>query len=227
MQFRYGPLISSAAGSIGGTTFQRSAIAPIARLKPLPILRRSTSTQAIRTLAQFLSRNWRTLNPSWRSDWQTTADSLTWYNKFGDVIRGKGYWLFLRCNQYLQLLGVPLIDRPEGVRSLDVITGASGDFSAVNTWPIAWSGTDPIGSNNYYAVFASPPMSAGRSAQYGLTRFIGYIPNGTNSPVDMFTAYVNRFGSAPPVGTVVFATLLPIDYKGGYQGVPANFIAGT
>lgn len=227
MQLKYGPLVSDAIGSIGGTTFQRSPIAPVARRKPLGIVRRSDYTQAIRSLAQYLSRNWRTLDPSWRDDWQSTADSLTWVNKFGDVIRGKGYWLYLRCNQYLQLLGMPLIERPETVNALDEITSASGNFSAVNTWPVEWTGTDPVGSTNYYAVFASRPMSAGRTVQHGALRYIGNIAQGTSSPVNMYPAYIARFTNPPPVGTVVFARLLPIDYRGGYQGVPADFIAGT
>lgn len=227
MQAKLGPLVTTVAGSIGGTTFQRSPIATIVRAKPLPTLRRTQYTDTARATTGSWSQQWRSLSQVDRDAWQATADGLTWTNRFGDVIRGKGYWLFMRCNQYLQLLGEPTVSTPGTVAALDAIVGAGGNFGPALNWPIVWSSPGAVGSNQRWLIFATPPLSPGRSASFGQTRYIGFIRDRATSPRDAYSDYVARFGSPVPTGRVVFVTLLPVDFSTGYPGVPVSFTATT
>lgn len=227
MQVKLGPLVTDAAGSIGGSTFQRNFVATQVRVKPLPTLRRTVYTDQFRTRIQELSRMWRLLTALQRADWQATADTLVWLNKFGDVIRGKGYWLYIRCNTYLMMIGQPDSSAPTAVQPLSTFSGLSGDFSAVSTWPINWTLPAATYGYEYTAVFASRWASPGRTATFGGLRFIGLMPPGSASGVDMYPDYVTRFGQAPPPNMVVFTRLQGIDKSGGYQGPPADYIAAT
>lgn len=227
MQFKFGPLVSDAAGSIGGTTFQRSFIAPVARTKPSPTRRRTTYTARNRSWMQFLSKEWRNLSTTKKDAWQVEADNLTWLNKFGDTIRGLGYWLYVRCNQYNALQSTAYIDTPGTIAPLDAITDPSGDFSAVSTWPVSWTAPGSVSSGQRWLLFASRWQSAGRSATFGTLRLVAIIPTSTSPPYDAYGDYVARFGAAPPAGCHVFARLLPLDAAAGYQGVPVEWIAET
>jgi hypothetical protein len=227
MQVKLGPLVSDAAGSIGGTTFQRSFLGAQVRTKPLPTRRRTTYTAGGRSEQQYLSRRWRVLTPTQRSDWQTQADAMSWENKFGDPIRGKGYWLFMRCNQYLALVKEALIDTPGTLGRLDAITDPSGDFSPAADWKIIWTAPAAVSAGQYWALFATRWQSKGRSADFGGLRYLGRLRDGETPGFNAAGLYAARFGALPPSGYSVFARLLPIDYVSGYQGVPVDWIAST
>lgn len=227
MQVKLGPLVSEAAGSIGGTTFQRSPIATQVRSKPLPTRRRTYYTARERGNMQALTRLWGTLTQSTRDQWQLDADALTWTNKFGDVIRGKGYWLFIRCNQYLQMLGTANSTTNPGTPTLDAIASPAGVFTPALRWNISWSAPSTPTAGQVWAVFASRPMSPGRSQQFGTLRYVGNIRAGETSPKDMASSYTARFGSFPPANRVVFTRLVPIVIASGFPGVPVEFISTT
>jgi hypothetical protein len=227
MQVKLGPLVTAAAGSIGGTTFQRNPVATIVRAKPLPILRRTRFTGNARSFTQLYSRSWRTLSNTQRADWQTEADGLVWLNKFGDTIRGLGYWLYIRCNQYLELIGGTPLSSPGAVVALDAIVDPSGDFTVAGTWPMNWTSPATVDARNVWAVFASRGMSAGRSAPFSALRFIGLVPVGTAPTFDLWNMWRARFGALPSAGQVIFATVMPIDDASGYPGVPVSWVAAV
>lgn len=227
MQVVLGPLVSDAAGSIGGTTFQRSPIGAQVRSKPSPTPRRTPYTSIQRPQTQYLSRLWRTLSSADRARWQTEADAQTWYNRFGTVIRGLGYWLFLRCNQYLAMIEGTPVTVPGTLTALDAITDPEGHFGIAADFPISWHTPSAVSAGQCWLVFASRWCSPGRTVAREQTRYIGSIPELKTSPTDLYAEYVTRFGQAPPSGQIVFVTLLPIDQVSGYPGPPVSFIAPT
>lgn len=222
MQVKLGPLVSDAAGSIGGTTVQRNFIATQVRSKPLPTRRRSAYTNQPRgTLGQW-SRTWRTLSQSDRDMWQLEAAGLTWLNKFGDVIRGKGYWLYIRCNQYLAMLNRSPITTPGASSAFGAVLGLSAAGAVATTITLTWTSVTPVPAATTYAVFATPPMSAGRSAAYGTFRLLTTFAAGTASPQNIGAAYNTRFGGNQRAGQRTFIMVLPVGTATGYMGTPST-----
>lgn len=220
MQVKLGPLVSDAAGSIGGTTLQRNFIATLVRSKPLPTKRRSGFTNQPRsTLAQW-SRTWRTLSDSDRNKWQLEADGLTWLNKFGDRLRGKGYWLYIRCNQNLAMINRPAVTGPTAAPAFAAIVGLSAVGAVATTITVSWTSPTPVPASTRFLVFATRPMSAGRSAAYGTFRYVTGIPTGTATPTTIGAAYNTRFGGNQRAGQRTFLLLMPVDTPGGYTGTP-------
>lgn len=226
MQVKLGPLVTDAAGSIGGTTFQRNFVATQVRVKPLPTRRRTEYTNQPRSTLGQWSRTWRTLSPGRRADWQTAADALTWLNKFGDVIRGKGYWLYIRCNQVLSRLGFASVGAPAAPVAFAGITGLTSSGSTATTCGFSWTSPDPTETGTVWMVYATRPMSAGRSTAPGAYRYIGYINEAKASPQVVGTQYDAKFGAAQKVGDRTFFRIQVVDKATGDIGpvVETDFI---
>jgi len=222
MQVKLGPVVSDAVGSIGGTTFQRSFLGAQVRTKPLPTRRRSRSTNTVRGYIGQFSHTWRTLSQADRDKWQVEADAQVWYNKFGDVIRGKGYWLYMRCNQYLSILAAAPRTVPDTNFAITAITGLAVAGATAAALTMTWSAPTPTQASTTWLVFATAPMSPGRSQQFGRLRLITTVAAGTASGVVLTASYNSKFGGGQKAGDRSFFLCLPVNNRGGYPGVPVQ-----
>lgn len=221
MLVRLGPFISDAAGSFAGATIQRGAIGYTVRKRPLPTNRRTTFTNPKRELMQFLSRNWAQMSSAERAAWQTAADALVWTNKFGTVIRGLGYWLYVRVNQYRQLNSAGLVTAAPATSPVGTITGlAAASNVAGNTMTVSWtSGNVPAAET--WQVYASGAVGLGRSNPRSSRRFITTLAGGTASGATIRTAWAARYGTTLPTNKQqVFVQVLPMLTTVGAVGAP-------
>lgn len=220
-----GPLVSSVAGSIGGVTFQRGPGFFSARSKPLPRRRRTKYTALQRQTTASLAAKWRALSPSDRTDWQTAADAIEWKNRFGDVIPGRGYWLYIRCNQYLALSGGAYTDKPLTPETFTPIEGLTLTYESKPTVLLNFGPPAGPDANTAWLIFTTPPMSAGRSATFGDYRLVRVFTTGVSNEVDVTDDWLARFGVPIPVGSQLFVKVLPVGTVSGYMGVPVT-VAG-
>lgn len=223
MRFQLGPLVANVSGSIGGTTFQRGISGPSARVKPRPTRRRTPYTSQARQQIAFLSREWRALSSANRTAWQTQADAITWYNKFGVVIPGKGYWLYIRCNQYREIMGAAPLATPTTPFALDPIADAGCAFLSVSKIEIEWATPDPIQADTAWLVYMTPPVSLGLTGAAKSLRLVKRLPAGFTPNYDITAAYFERFPTAGVPGQQCFFRIVPVDRLGGYPGVPVEF----
>lgn len=219
-QAKLGPLVSAIAGSIAGTTFQRMQAAAQIRSKPLPRYRATTYTNSTRQLTGTLARMWKTLTPEQRAYWGEVAESITWYNRFGDEIRGLGYWLFLRCNQYRILVGQSIVTDAVLPGTFETFAGMACTFAATPAMSLTWDTPTNVPADYSFAVFATPPISAGRSKAFGLQRFIGLVPEGASSPYNLLDLYHNRFAQYPDGSRISLLTLRLVELNTGHIGPP-------
>lgn len=224
-QARLGPLVSDIAGSIGGTTLQRSFLGTQLRSRPNPIRRRTSYTATARQSTTFASRTWKELSSTQRSGWQEVADGLVWYNRFGEVIRGKGYWLFLRCNQYLALLGEPPVLTATTPPTFEAITDAACSYSPVPVMALSWSSPAAVPSGIAWLLFASPRLSTGRSAPFGQLRFIGSLAAGRTSPQSILSRWHSRFNQYPAALTQAFLQIIQVEVSSGHTSAPIALTA--
>lgn len=219
-QITLGPLVSNIAGSIGPTTFQRGKGQHFVRRKPLPILRRTKYTGNTRTLTAELSRAWGALSSGDRGNWESEASALKWYDRFGNVILGKGYWLFLRCNQNLQLVGKGVISTPATPPVIPALVGALITSSQVGKLEFGLTTPNPVPASMYLVIAATPPMSAGRGSPFSALRIITVVPPTTGGPWLLDTDYSAYYGTSGVVGRKVFVKAWLIDMASGYAGPP-------
>jgi hypothetical protein len=206
---KLGILVSAIAGSVGGGTFQRDAQGTQLRSKPLPIRRRTTYTNTQRGATSYLVRQWANLTDAQRTAWDVAASGLTWYNRFGDVITGKGYWLYLRCNQYRWLIGQNFVDDYGGGETLSAYVDLACTYEATPAMLLSWASPGAVQTGTVLLLFGTPRLSMGKSAQFGQTRFLGYLSAGDVPGQDIYTLWNNRFGQVPTGSTQVLLEAIP------------------
>ena len=91
--------VTDIRGSIGGTTFSRSAAGNYARARMKPVNPRSALQSARRAQVGHLTKYWSgTLTEQQRSDWRAYAAGTGWTNKLGQSIQISGLAAFLQLN---------------------------------------------------------------------------------------------------------------------------------
>lgn len=157
---RFGGGVSEIRGSIGGTTFSRTRAGAIARSRTKPVNTPSAARAAVRTLFGTVSKLWRDLTDSQRTNWNTTAVSWPQVNKMGETYTPSGQALFNKLNNSLSLAGQPTIDAitppvafdiPDF--ALDTFSKATGELSIIDSIPAA--------VDQKIVVSATPVVSSG------------------------------------------------------------------
>lgn len=126
-----GSIITSIAGSIGGTTFRRSANGLVMQNKQ-QVQKRSARSRNSR-IAQIASiiKLWNSFDNATITAWNNTALLYEFKNKFGQPVYYTGRQLFVKCNTTSMLFGV-YNEIPEGLNNTlesVFITGAYFNIS--------------------------------------------------------------------------------------------------
>lgn len=91
--------IADMRGSIGGTTFARSAAGNYARARMKPVNPRTTLQNTRRAEVAYLAKYWSDqLTEQQRTDWRAYATATNWQNKLGQSIQINGLAAFMRLN---------------------------------------------------------------------------------------------------------------------------------
>ena len=125
-----GGIITSIAGSIGGTTFRRSANGLVMQNKQ-QVQKRSARSSNSR-IAQIASiiKLWNSFDNATVTAWNNAALLYEFKNKFGQPVYYTGRQLFVKCNTTSMLFGV-YNEIPEGINNTlesVFITGAYFDI---------------------------------------------------------------------------------------------------
>jgi len=200
-----GPLVSDIAGSIGGTTFQRSPwghtlrrwCAPTSRLS----LPRGAATSRFAQAAQL----WRTLSDPDRLAWDALAKTYTWTNRFGHPVTGIGYWLFMQANA-----GSYVGPTANGTMPFTTTAPVSAPATLPARLDLQYDSTVPslvlassdakVRVDTRLHLFASPYVSRGRSSYHGGFRYFATLPPLHAFPVDIMAAWVLARGALPATG---------------------------
>lgn len=202
---KLGPLVSEVAGSIGGTTFQRNGPTAIVRSKPLPIHRPTGFASTARQRLASLATRWASLSLSDRNAWETFAASVTWYNRFGDVIPGTGFKAFCRTNAgvYVSPIGnfTPGIQTtPPGVDRATLPANLAAEYVlATNTFRLT-SSDAALDSHTCIAIWATRPRRRPTTqdkptVQDGM--LVGFNNPTTTFPINIGTGYTTCWGRLP------------------------------
>ena len=106
---KFGSLVSSISGSVGGSTFQNSIYGPILRSKPIPLLSRSELQSGCRSLMQKLQSSWLSLTPASRSKWAFFVAFSSQHITRDEHYLISGYNLYLKYQFIRSLYSLPLL----------------------------------------------------------------------------------------------------------------------
>lgn len=177
-----------------------------------------------------LAQRWRSLDQANRDAWVAFGKNIQRTNSLGDTYNLTGLQSYILFNVNRFLAGLARVDSPPAVIT-PVVTLSSLELeidTTVNEMNIVFTPT-PLQETALY-IKAAPPLSAGvMFIAPGLFRFIKVVtPTGTppqvTSPINIYTDYVNKFGSIP-IGSKIAVEVTPAAWPAnaaerGLTGIP-------
>lgn len=210
--------ITDGRGKINGSVASKNRAGAYVRVKVSGVNPQTTFQMAIRNLLTTLSQAWRSLTEAQRSAWNAAVGDYARTDVFGNLRNPTGKNLYTRLNSNLDSIGVAAISSPPAP--------AGGGEAVVGAIVMTNGGAKTVAHNVTAAthalqVWATPPVSAGKSFLKGQYRLLQVIAPAGASPTDISTAYEARFGE-PAVGSKVGIRLVSINDTTGENGTPSE-----
>ena len=226
---KLGPLFTSVAGSISGTTFQRSGPGTLVRAKPLPTYRNTSPSQTARQRVHTLNSIWLAMDPNDVKDWQTFALTQTFKNRFGDVVPSTAYKAYMRCNSGSYMSAAGDFNMPITLTAPLVLKGTLPTLPkfVLNTGTghlFLTSSDGTVDADTKLTAFATRPrrpIHRRETDGQPIDPNIGVFGSGTALPIDLTSAYVAVHGRVPndTVGEGAFLRVLALDSTTHYPAL--------
>lgn len=207
---KFGQMISEARGKLNGMVFSRNAAGSFIRAKVSPTQPRTARQQQVRQRLAAASAAWRGLTDEQREAWKSAALTAAKTNVFGDGRPLTGHQFFVRLARLAQELGVTILTDPPAIRAADapesLTLTATASPAALS---LAFS-PSPLGTGVHLVVEATDTISPGISNATGKFRQIFVSAAAATSPLNLLTAWQNKFGSLT-AGLKVFVRVYAVD----------------
>ena len=201
MRIQFGAIVTAGAGKAGGTIIQRGRTGQILRNLTVPHSSKLQPSQAPRSAVSTVSSSWKFLTASERTAWNSLAETLTRYNKFGVAYIPAGFQIFCELNLNLVTFFKETVLSAAPAPAL---------FPNLNNWVLVANPTGPsivltwsavVGEPTWF-VFVSffPLQSLGASVPRGSSRQVLGSAVVTAETFDVSAEFVKRFGT--PAGGV-------------------------
>lgn len=193
--------ITNLSGKSGGSIFSRNRGGNYVKNFAVPTNPDTASQQSVRARFGSISASWRNLTQSQRDHWKAQAPNYPSKNSFGDEIILSGFGVYQKLNSNLLLVESTMMDTPRAPMGTGVLDGLTLDLSqttdGVTTVMIAEQETVLLDqSYTKIAIYATPPLSAGKTFVESSYRFIGYKSMDTApQSIDILAMYEAVFGT--------------------------------
>jgi hypothetical protein len=137
------------------------------------------------------------------------------------LINPSGINLYQRLNNNLLSIGQAAISVPPLPSAVGacIITSATNAIGAA-TMTLVFDG--PVPEYTTVKIFATAPMSAGKSFVKSEYRQIGTMPEPEATPFNVKALYLAKFGTQGEVGQKIFFKLLPVNSITGQAGASSS-----
>jgi len=223
MKTKFGAIIVDGRGKLGGHVASKNRSGSYLRTKVTPINPQTSAQSTIRNRLGGISSGWRALTPAQLLAWNGAASDFAKTNVFGDSIKPSGFNLYQTLNNNLIMCGEAAIPSPPVPVSVDSFTSivlTVEDATDEELFSLAI--TPAVEDDHLVKVYATAPMSAGKSFVKSEFRLIGIMPNSQTSPWDGTTAYQAVFGSTGEVGQKIFCKVIQVEGSTGIAGIPLS-----
>lgn len=204
VKIKYGGGVAQMSGSEAGRTYARNRGGAYIRNRTTPLNPNSTFQQTVRMRINELSKAWSAdLTEAQRDGWTSFADSFPITDVFGESLTLTGSQMYVRINARLEEVGVARIDTAPINQDVDTLLTAVLTFDiGVGATEITFTPT-PIPASHQMVIRMTPALSPGINFVNNRLRFVVSAPAAATSPVDVETAWTNRFGTLPAAGQKV------------------------
>jgi hypothetical protein len=221
MKMKFGAIVVDGRGKIGGHVASKNRTSAYLRTKVTPVNAQTSFQLGVRNVFTGFAQAWRGLSQAERDAWNAAVADYARTNVFGDSVQPTGFNLFQRLNNNLSIAGQSQIDTPPlpaavGVVVADSLTAAV----AVPAMSLVLDAAVPAATA--VKVFATAPMSAGKSFVKNLYRLITVLAPAATTPVDLLAAYTAKFGSTGSIGQKIFVKVEAINTVTGQVGQPSE-----
>jgi len=220
MKIKWGAFVTDGRNKIGGHVASKNRSGSYFRTKVTPVNPQSTSQASVRSRLAGLSSGWRALTAAQRAAWNAAVSDFSKTDIFGDIKVPTGFNLYQRLNNNLLAIGAAAISVPPLATAVDSFTSmslAAEDGTVAEAFTITYA--PAIAADHKVKVFATPPMSAGKSFVKSEYRLIGVIATADASPLDYLSEYQAKFGSTGSAGQKIFVKMVQIESSTGIQGI--------
>jgi hypothetical protein len=214
-RIKYGSLVTEIAGSIGGSTFQRSAYGNTLRNKPVPIRSTSQAQLSIRQYMKQVHDAWAALDSDERIQWQqfTTFANPKIKHDHGVTMSGHALYLKYQVSRLINGLSIletiQYIPMPTWYYPTSIIQESPNLYVITNAAP-----ETPLG-DIFLIIKLSAPRSASQRFKPGGLRHVTTVWSDAYE-ASVGVSYKAIFGAIPPIGVYLhysyqaFSTLSPI-----------------
>lgn len=224
MKMKFGAIVTDGRGKIGGHVASKNRAGAYLRTKVSPVNPQTGYQLGVRNRFTGLSQSWRGLTQAQRDAWNGAVGDYARTNIFGDLHNPTGFNLFQRLNNNLLLIGESMINTPPLPSAVgEVIASELTAESGTESLSLTLSGAVPAGTN--VKVFATSPQSAGKSFVKSEYRLIDVLAPAATTPVDLLTAYQDKFGSTGEAGQKIFVKIEAVNASTGQVGTPSEVSA--
>ena len=189
------------------------------RKKVRPMQTASDYQANIKSRLTLVQSMWSTLSSGQLKAWNLLAKMVKSSNVFGDKFALSGISLFQRLNNNLTIAGQPTISNAPVFVNVATLTIFTLTVTHLGIVTIVFTPT-PVPADVTVIFSLTPPIKPSRQVRNNDFRAVNRgVPGGT-SPLDSSAAYVARFGSVIPVGSLVFCQAKMINNTTGQAGLP-------
>lgn len=215
---KFGALISEARGKESGVIFSRNSYGGYVKQKVSPVNPQTQYQQGQRALLGGAAQSWSGLDEEEKQAWKELGQQMLRVNRFGDQTTFTGFNAYVKAYRNLTLIGAGPLRKPAAVQVIPALTielVLTDVAISVNATP------DPLGSDLYLVVDATPPILTGRRFIKNFYRTVKVSAANVAGTVVMTTDYQARFSSLPVEGNFVGIRARIIDGLSGWDGPPA------
>lgn len=221
MKAKWGMMVVDGRGKIGGHVASKNKAGSYFRTKVTPVNPQSPSQASVRSRLTTRSQAWKALTAAQRASWNAAVGDFQRTNIFGDTVSPSGFNLYCQLNNNLLLAGSAAISAPPIPASVaDIVIGALTVAAGAGTVSQAYTAG---AAGSVILVFATAPVSPGRSFVKSQYRYIGSFASDAISPFVATTAYTTKFGAITSLaGQKIFFKTKAVNSTTGQAGVPQS-----
>lgn len=217
---KFGMIVTDMRNKLGGHVFTKNRAGAVVRTKVTPSNPQTVDQSSVRNRFTGLSQAWRNLTQAQRDAWNAAVASYQRTDIFGDLRSPSGINLFQRLNNVLLSVAESVIDTPPLPSAVENVYAVSMT-AAVAAPAMSIILNEAVPADTAVKLFATAPLSAGRSFVKSQFRLIDVIATLGATPHNALAAYVAKFGSTGEIGQKIFVKTVPVNTVTGQEGSAA------
>ena len=216
---KFTAVVADMRNKLNGTVFSKNRGGSYTRTKVTPVNRQSSFQSVVRNRLGSFAQGFRGLSVSQIAAWNAAVDSFKSTDIFGDIKTPSGINLYVKLNTNLARASASSISIPPLPIAVTPLTALSAVADASDQDIDVTFAPTPVPAGFRLVISMTKQKSPGQSFFGGQYVDIASVAAAGTSPVNITTAYTNRFG-ALVAGQKIGVKAQLISTTTGQAGIP-------